>query len=1078
MEHDNALIRKWARTSHNLSVGLLCVFILALSLLGVCYWAVDRVVQEEKDKISFHFSRLMGDIREHQDFLVRIAQQSDAVTQKKDQEVVPLQRRLLTSESGLDIYEGREFSFAMPFTLATDGRVPLDDEAQGPFALGIMLANFYGSYWSTSAYPAPQLLVFNLTGDTSLAVPAIDTSALRGGVRDTYPELTARVLARVRERPPGSDELRVHWARADYYQGASQELLGYISLQLAAPLWWGAGVRHAIVVASLLDLGRINDFEQLLDRPGFSTLSLFSPEGGHLLGPPVPDGLVDGLSFTGGGVLLRLRSAADGGWTAVYGIDYPRFFRYAQWPLLGSLLLLMGGLLAGWFGLQWYARRVVEPAREAHRQLAESDAFSRTIIHTAPVALAVLSHDGREVVMQNRLASEWLGEADQILALTAGWNLFEAAGWPPGDVCTIADGRYLQAAFAATRYNGADTLLCVFNDVSLHREAEAILVGAKRAADSASEAKTLFLASMSHEIRTPLYGVLGTLELLGLTDLDARQRGYLQTIQDSSAVLLQLISDVLDVSKIEAGQMALNFVDFSPLELLEEVLRNYAASAAARHLQFYGCIDAGLPQQLHGDAARIRQILNNLVSNALKFTDVGRVVLRLKVLSRDNGQVRLQWQVADTGIGIPQGKQPRLFEAFYQVNGQQRTSGTGLGLSICWHLARLMGGSMQVVSEEGLGSSFSLVVDLAQGSDGAPPPIAAPAQQEPVYLRCSIRELADSVEVWLARWGYCVLSGEPPEEAAESAILLELLPVHASPFTWRGPRVRAVVEAGSQPQWREDGWYVSLYSMAGIVQALAQARGGNVREALAQDVGRHPGQLGLRVLVAEDNPVNQRLLREQLEELGCHVCLAGDGREALLLFDSQLFDVLLSDVNMPNMNGYELTRTLRTRGEGIPIVGVTANAMREEGERCRAVGMNAWLVKPISLQTLHDTLSGLAGDVTSVVEAGPWGAGPVDEPGAEPLQIPGNMRELFLQTMDNDLGTAEKACGQGDAQALRQCVHRMAGALAVARARSLVEDCREVEQGLLDGRLLPAAPQVRQLLAHIAAALRGVREPG
>ncbi|MCT9627676.1 hypothetical protein NOX73_00015 [Pseudomonas aeruginosa] len=417
--------------------------------------------------------------------------------------------------------------------------------------------------------------------------------------------------------------------RADRYRGQAPELLGIVRIDLPEALWWRDEPNHLIVAASLFDLRRINDFEQLMERPVFDSYSLVSPEGDLLVGETPAEGLGDGLNFTRHGVAIQLRSQPAGGWLAVYRIGYASFFRHAQW-LLAGLLLVPALVLGGWLGLRWYARSVVHPAHRAHQQLVESDTFSRTLIQTAPVALVVLSQDGRQLVTCNQLAGQWLGGAAEILALTSRWKLLDAQGQVAGGICVQVGGRYLQAAFAATLYAGTEAVLCVFNDITVHCEAEAALASAKRAADAASQAKTLFLASMSHEIRTPLYGVLGTLELLDLTELNERQRAYLRTIQGASGTLMQLISDVLDVSKIEAGQMALAPVVF-------DLLGSFSASAMAKGLQFYACIDPDVPAQLIGDVARIRQVLANLVSNAVKFTDIGRVVLRLKLLSREDG---------------------------------------------------------------------------------------------------------------------------------------------------------------------------------------------------------------------------------------------------------------------------------------------------------------------------------------------------------------------------------------------------------------------------------------------------------
>lgn len=1078
LEHDNKLLLKWTTLSQSLSIGLICVVVLTVLLFSICYWSLGRLFQEEEDKVSFHFTRMMDVIREHEVFLGRIARKSDKTTQKYDYDVVPLQRHLLAKENGLAVYEGREFSFAMPFLLATKHALSADSSGD-PFSLGVLLANFYGSFWSVSAYPAPQLLIFDLSGSTRLAVPSIPSTAQRDRLSGSYPMIVERILARLRTRPVGEDAQRVHWIRADRYRDSALEMLGVARVDLPETLWWHDEPNHLIIAASLLDLRRINDFEQLVERPAFDSYSLVSPDGEVLLGAAPATGLRDGLNLTRQGVAVQLRSQPENGWLAVYRTDYGNFFRHSRW-LVAGLLLTPALLLAGWLGMRWYTSSVVNPVHRAHRQLVESDTFSRTLIQTAPVALVVLTQDDQQLVTCNHLAAQWLGGPTEILGLTSNWKLFDARGQVPGDICIQVGGRYLQTAFAATRYAGTEAVLCVFNDITVHCEAETALSNAKRAADAASQAKTLFLARMSHEIRTPLYGVLGTLELLDLTTLNERQRAYLRTIQSSSATLMQLISDVLDVSKIEAGQMALTLAAFNPLDLVREVLGNFAAGAMAKDLQFYACIDTEVPAQLIGDVTRIRQVLNNLVNNALKFTDIGRVVLRVKLLSRNDGRALLQWQVADTGIGIAHEQQERLFEAFYQVSGAHHAGGTGLGLSICWHLAEMMGGHLRMVSETGLGSSFSLVLELPEDEQSGLACRPGLLKSACVHVRSPVRELADSVGAWLKAWGCKVSSGEAAPSELETCVLLELLPMAAGPASspWPGPRVRASMDAPCQPELREDGWRVGLHNLAGIGQALAQALGGDIPEQTPANACARSGRLDLEVLVAEDNPVNQALLREQLEELGCRVSLAGDGRQALQLFDSGRFDLLLSDVNMPNMTGYELTQALRERGETLPIIGVTANALREEGERCRAVGMNSWLVKPITLHTLHELLSEFArAGVVLPAQARDLGPPAQLDDGLSP-QVPERMRALFLETMGKDLEAARQAIRRNDPKGLQQDLHRMAGSLAVMRARTLVVMCQGAEEGLLESRLECSAVEIGEVLVHIEQALEFVRKTG
>jgi two-component system capsular synthesis sensor histidine kinase RcsC len=463
--------------------------------------------------------------------------------------------------------------------------------------------------------------------------------------------------------------------------------------------------------------------------------------------------------------------------------------------------------------------------------------------------------------------------------------------------------------------------------------------------------------------------VLGTLELLGRTALDHQQSGYLRAIQRSSSTLLQLISDVLDVSKIEVGQLGLEPVEFSPLELTLDSVQGYAATARAKGLQIYACCDSQMPERVLGDVTRIRQILNNLLSNAVKFTDSGRIVLRVRSEPSEGWLDTLHWQVADTGIGIPADQQEHLFDAFYQVAGNARMAGgTGLGLSICKRLTELMGGQLRVVSDVGLGSSFSLSLPL-QCVDRQP--AGAPRLcNAMVWVHAPTRELAESLCGWINRWGARaqVVAGDQPVEEDVSSVLVDLRfnPHDRKPLpTWRGCRVLVTDLGGEQPRQEGCDWHVGRYNLEGLRRALAAAQGCASSEAarLAEslpDIG-----LGLRVLLVEDNPINQLILRDQMETLGCTVELAADGRQALARWQPEAFDVVLTDVNMPHLNGYELARALRQRGYRGPIIGATANAMHEENERCLAAGMNLCLLKPVDLRTLRQCLTSLPAEVPS-----------------------------------------------------------------------------------------------------------------
>jgi two-component system capsular synthesis sensor histidine kinase RcsC len=726
---------------------------------------------------------------------------------------------------------------------------------------------------------------------------------------------------------------------------------------------------------------------------------------------------------------------------------------------LSSLALFLASLISlGWAGSRWYRRQVITPARLAHERIAESVAFSRVIIDTAPTGLCVVRRSDGKVLIENQRAQQWPGTARLVAALAGVHDSADS-----GETHLEIEGRHLQIGFVSTRYQAEDVRLYAFNDITRHIDDAQALEDARHAADAANEAKTLFLATMSHEIRTPLYGVLGTLELLGLTDLDPHQKTYLHTIQRSSATLFQLISDVLDVSKIESGQMAIEAVEFCPLDMLEDTLHTYSAFAQRKGLQLYSCIDPKLPDSVLGDPMRIRQILNNLVSNALKFTDIGRVVIRARVTAQDAGHVSLEWQVTDSGVGIPEAQQAKLFDVFYQAPDTASEGGAGLGLPICRWLAQMMDGEIKVVSEPGLGSSFTLKIRLPLCSGALTnPPLIEPSPT-PVYVQAPVRELAQSLCDWLNRLGIAAaLVSSKPEQDHRHAVLLDLLPTEPA-RPWPGQRVRCLPGAHSPPLHTPQGWVVDLYDVRAIATTVSLAQHGKHEQPPAAQP-QSAGQLGLRILVAEDNPINQAIIKEQLEALGCSVSLAANGEQALHLWQPQAFDLVLTDVNMPVMNGYELARTLRAHDPHLPIIGVTANAMREEGVRCLAVGMNAWIVKPLSLQTLRAQLLKLC-KVKAPLE-------PPAETFDDSMQLSDKMRPLFISSVQQDLQRIGAALAQRDARTLGQLLHSAAGALGAVQALDLAQACIELESALNRGSLDTSLElKVKAVMQRLSAVL-------
>lgn len=694
------------------------------------------------------------------------------------------------------------------------------------------------------------------------------------------------------------------------------------------------------------------------------TNSLVHALGDRLL--PLQDqnffGLVGSRWWPDHVVIRKQLKSSD--WQLVYFIDL-RSVMLSLWPqLLGALLFCLISLTLVWLLMRRLEQRFIAPTIHRIQALVESELFSRDVIQTAPVALCVLRRSDGQVVLENTLAQQWMGQGGEREALSATWiqRAFGSAEPELTDYFETADGRHLYLSCAPTRYRSEDVLLCAFSDISTRTQIETTLQQARQIAEAANEAKTLFLATMSHEIRTPLHGVLGTLELLGRTQLDPQQKDYLHAIESSSATLLQLICDVLDVSKIEAGQLALELSEFSVLELAQEVVQAYAAAAQRKGLKLYACYDPKLPDRVIGDVARIRQVLNNLLSNAVKFTDSGRVVLRLSLQSREGERASLLWQVSDTGRGIPQAAQPFIFEPFYQSEGSTHgVAGTGLGLPICLRLIQLMNGSIRMVSEVGLGSSFSLSLPLevpaTSGLSAALPELLP----ETIHVVSPVRELAETVSGWLRKWGARPQIGHPAHHQGDTAaVLLELHPGSLEQRLepdWDGPVVLATGDGNHEPQIIDGTWKVNLNHLKAIHQAVGEAQGVQVLKPNKPNEINELKRLNLKILVAEDNVINQLIMSAQLEKLGCCVELASNGEEALSIWHKGKFDLLITDVNMPKVNGYELTRLLRSQGCLSPIIGATANAMLGEEELCLGAGMNHCLVKPFNLQALFNCLA-------------------------------------------------------------------------------------------------------------------------
>ena len=1064
----NTLLDTLANSSHRLNKGLAVLLALALLLIGISYWGVQRMLDEQRENVSFHFARLMESIREHESFLNTVSRESTK-GRLLEKLHAPVNVHDSAPEEGINVFIGREYSFSLPFSVKINPATIPALQNSKITELGAHLANYYSAYWSASHYQSPQIYVFNVPDNFEISVPA--HGRLRGAAHMPLGEsafVIQQILASRNTSSAQAQANAVHWLpyinRPD--NGGAPSILSYVDIDLPSTQLHISGASPRVVVASMLNLAQVNNVERITQRSVYDNFILIAPDGQTVVGAPRPElALHDGLNLNSEGLVFQISSAEPKPWTGIYIISFTTFLDYALWALLGLLALLLAGLGCGWAFSRWYKKRVIVPAHQAHDAIAEREAFSRTVIESAPTGLCVVRCSDHKVLLENQLAQQSRSSATLVAALEKHHEL-SAHGKTELEI----DGRHLQVGVVFTRYNGEDAWLCALHDVTHHIEDATILEHARQTADSANKAKSRFLATMSHEIRTPLYGVLGTLELLELTALQPRQQEYLRTIQRSSSTLFQLISDVLDVSKIEAGQMTIDSQDFCPLDITEETMSTYSAFAQSKGLQIYACIDAQIPDRVRGDPVRIRQILNNLLSNAIKFTDSGQVVLWVRALEQNEEYSSLEWQVSDSGIGISPAQQVQLFEPFYQVRTTFSEGGAGLGLSICRRLCELMGGSLEVISEPGLGSSFSLQLTLErEPGELADCPEFEP-QAEPVYVRAPAPELAQHVCAWLSRLGVHARLLNDMHTVDSSVLLVDIL-TSDTYQDWPGQRIIARPGGRNPPEFNANGWEVDANSIRGIAWAVRFAQQG-ITTSINTSSPKQNQQLPLRVLVAEDNPINREIIKEQLEALGCSVVVAINGEQALAFWMPGAFDLVLTDVNMPVLNGYELARALRTQDPELPIVGITANAMREEGKRCAAAGMNAWMVKPLSMHTLHAQLLkyGKGARLKPVVMP--------DQPpaplgGADQVQLSPRMRELFFSTMYEDMHMIQVALDSNDAMALAHQLHSMGGALGSVQSYALADTCSELELQLRERGVTPQLAQdVSDWLERLAALLK------
>ena len=1065
---------------------VLTVSILAAAATGIAH-RFERCLDDWRAAFLAQRDFVNASVERNQARLRHMVETYEALAHVHARDPVPAERYRELLDAGGGLVDTEEDIGAAPFSILSTLTAPADRNRLA--ALLRLVREVSPSSLLRLQGAADDIGGFLYTEDRRfLAVwPPLEERARKQAGHAGVTPLIDRYVARVDAELHKHEDTNLRHERVFWVALYESDTYGTLVKHYAAPIYRG-DERIAVLVVTVPATQIPRLFQPAVHDPDFF---MVSRDRRHLLGidesnprrghwadalaakPSVLDSADERVRLVRrGGDFFMIQRIPGPGWVAVSAFDWHTIVANMREPAVWTIALAALLLAVQWGFVLTIDRLVLAPLRARARSVFESEAFGRTVLATAPVGLTVFEPATRRIVMQNDIARGLLAalpDEPQFFQSLLGKRApgrrarrrgarFGHATVPGGTARTVevsvagTDGRSreLSVALSRARYREREVLLCSLTDISRQKETVRLLRRARNAADQASRAKSMLIATISHEIRTPLYGALGNLELLSMEELAPAQAARLTSVRHAFEGLLALVDDVLDLSKAEAHELQLHVEPFDLVQVLERCAQTLAPSATNKGLRFSCLLDPAIDGHWHGDAQRIMQVVTNLLGNACKFTDRGAVTLcaTMGCATADAQEVLIS--VADSGIGIAAHQRERIFEPFIQADGSiaRRFGGTGLGLSLSRRLVDLMGGRIVLESEEGRGATFSVYLPFKRA---APAPLHEPSNPvdrfvfDEIVVACNDAAWQDALVARLRALCGPVVAVVPDTRVCEPtsgrgrSIIVFGSHENVVPRAWRS-RCSAYLDAivvsergPLHPQRADDSLHVTALSAAMLALALEQC---GRREPLPASEGVcRPARLpreahrATRILVAEDDPVSRTLLAHQLEALGYrHVELTCDGRQALAECLRQPYDLVLADLCMPLMDGRSLLAALRGKGLTMPVIAHTA-APRDPDEAKRS-GFARLLPKPLALETLRLALD-------AVLDHRPAS----DELRSMPSEA---LLAVFATTWIEDEQRLVQATRAADARRVLQMLHRVKGALLTLGEREEAACCDEL----------------------------------